>query len=91
MLKFIYTGQIDTDENSENELMKAATNYDIKPLIGQIQLRRNLRNNPLAVKELDVLKNKYDEAFYLFEKSKERLSIRNPFYDPPSRYYWIRF
>lgn len=89
ILKFLYTGQIDNtdDENNEKELMKAATKYDIKQLMGHLQLRRNLRNNPLAVKELDNLKNKYDEACYLFEKTKERLSIRNPFHDPPSRYY----
>jgi hypothetical protein len=75
------------NENNEDELMKAAIKFDIKFLIQNIQLRRNLRNNPLAVKELDNLQVKYDEAKYLYDKSKERLSIRNPFTYPPSRYY----
>lgn len=87
VMKFIYTGQLDIDVNNEEELMRAANKFDIKNLIRNIQLRRNLRNNPLTVKELDNLQVKYEEAKYLYEKSKERLSTRNPFTDPPSRYY----
>lgn len=88
VIKFIYTGQVDVADTDENELIKAATKYEIKPLVGHVQLRRNLRHSPLAVKELDNLKHKFDEASYLYEKSKERLSIRNPFNDSPNRYYW---
>lgn len=87
VLKFIYTDVADITEQNENELLAAAKKFELKGLMQQVYMHQNLKNNPLQLKELDSLKLKFEEAKYLYDKAKERLSIKNPFNRAPCRYY----
>jgi hypothetical protein len=68
-------------------LLAVAKKLEIKELQQAVQLDLNLKVSPLAKNELEKLKLKYDEAKYIYDKTRERHSIRNPLSHPPSRYY----
>lgn len=87
IIKFIYNDVVDVNEQNEIGLTVAAKRFELKGLLQHVHIYQNLKNNPLQVKELEKLKLKFDEAKYLYDKAKERLSIKNPFNRAPARYY----
>lgn len=87
VVKFVYSDIVDVTETSEMELIAAGKKFELKGLTRQVHLYQNLKNNPLQVKEMEELRLKFEEAKYLHDKAKERLSIKNPFNRVPARYY----
>ena len=83
----MYTGDVHVTDKNERDLLAAAEKFEIKEIILAVQLHRNLRMDPLKARELDALKIKFDEAKYLYTRTKDRHSAKNPFSQTPSRYY----
>lgn len=87
IVKFMYSGEVEITERTERHLLAAAERFELKEIISAIQLQRNIRMEPIKAKELEELKQKYDEAKYLYTKAKDRYSIRNPFSQVANCYY----
>lgn len=87
VIKFIYNDYADVNDQNEREVLAAAKKFELKGLQQQVHLYQNIKNSPMQRKELEHLRLKFDEAKYLYDKAKERLSIKNPFNHTPKRYY----
>jgi hypothetical protein len=87
VIKYIYNDYAGINDQNEKEILAAARKFELKGLQQQVHLYQNIRQNPLQQKELENLRLKFDEAKYLYDKAKERLSIKNPFNHAPNRYY----
>lgn len=86
-MKFIYTGDVKVTDNNERKLLSAGERFALKEIISAVQLHRNLRMEPLRAKELEILKLKHDEAKYIYESTRHRYAVKNPFSQPPNIYY----
>ena len=87
VIKYIYNDYADVNDNNERDLLIVAKKFELKGLQQQVHLYQNIKNSPMQKKELEHLRLKFDEAKYLYDKAKERLSIKNPFNHTPNRYY----
>lgn len=87
IIKFVYTGEVNVTDNNERKLLAAGERFGLKEVIKAVQLHRNLRMEPLRAKELEILKHKHDEAKYIYQDTKDRYAIKNPFSELPSVYY----
>jgi hypothetical protein len=87
IVKYIYTGEVNVTDNNERDLLAAGKLFGLKELVTAVHLHRNLRMEPLRKKELEVLKHKLDEAKYLFNQTRERYAMKNPFSQTPNIYY----
>jgi hypothetical protein len=87
IMHYMYTNKVNVTDKNERKLLETAQNYELKEVINAVNLHRNLRMDPLKRKELETLEQKYNEAKYSYYKTKDRNSIRNPFSQPPNRYY----
>lgn len=74
-------------DNNERDLLAAAQLFGLKEIITAVQLHRNLRMEPIKKKELETLKHKMDEAKYLFNQTRDRYAMKNPFSQTPNVYY----
>lgn len=87
ILKYVYTGEVNVTDNNVKKLLAAAEKFRLKEIIAAVQLHYNIRMNPLKGKELESLKLKYNEAKYVYENTRDRYSVKNPFSQPPNVYY----
>lgn len=74
-------------DNNERKILAAGERFGLKEVINAVQLHRNLRMDPLKAKELENLKHKHNEAKYIYENTRDRYAIKNPFSQPPNIYY----
>ncbi|KAG5682628.1 hypothetical protein PVAND_011970 [Polypedilum vanderplanki] len=87
IVKFAYSENIEITDKNERPLLAAAERFEIREIINAINLHRNLKIDPIKKKELEAIKLKYDEISYLYKKTVERNSVKNPFSQLPSRFY----
>lgn len=87
IVKYVYTGEVNVTDKNQRDILAAAEKFGLKEIVNVVQLHRNLKMDPLRAKEIENLKHKYDEAKYLFEKTKARYAMKNPFSQPPNIYY----
>ena len=87
IIKYMYSGKVHVTDKNERSLLAAGERFELKEVIGAVQLFRNCRMEPMKAKELEQLKIKFDEARYLYKMTKDRYSTRNPFSQMPTRFY----
>lgn len=83
----MYTGDVRVSDKNERDLLEAGERFELKDVILAVQLHRNLRMDPLKARELESLRIKFEEAKYIYTRTKDRHSAKNPFSERPNRYY----
>lgn len=87
IVKYVYTGEVSVTDKNQKELLEAGEKFGLREVMTAVQLHRNMKMEPLRAKELENLKHKFDEAKYVYENTRMRYAIKNPFSQPPNVYY----
>jgi hypothetical protein len=87
IVKYVYKGEVNVTDQNQKDLLAAGERFGLRDVKTAVQLYRNLKMEPLRGKELETLKHKYDEAKYVYENTRSRYAIKNPFSQPPNVYY----
>lgn len=87
IVKYMYTGSVNVTDKNQKDLLEAGEKFGLRDVKTAVQLHRNLKMEPLRAKELETLKHKFDEAKYIYENTRMRYAIKNPFSQPPNVYY----
>lgn len=87
IVNYVYTGEVNVTDKNQRDLLAAGEKFGLKEVVTAVQLTRNLKMDPLRAKELESLKHKFDEAKLLYEKTRARYAMKNPFSTPPNIYY----
>lgn len=87
IVKYVYTGEVSVTDKNQADLLAAGEKFGLREVNTAVQLHRNLKMEPLRKKELENLKHKFDEAKYVYENTRSRYAIKNPFSQPPNVYY----
>lgn len=87
IVKYVYTGEVNVTDKNQRDLLAAGEKFALKEVVTAVHLFRNYKMEPIKQKELENLKLKYDEAKYLYESTRSRHAMKNPFSQPPNIYY----